>query len=62
MKKEIKITNNELFYNGYSLTSLAKKYGTPLRLSFLGVILLNRTARTDPPVDLQASQVPGRGG
>ena len=38
MKKEIKLINNELFYNGYSLTNLAKKYGTPLRVSFLGVI------------------------
>ena len=38
MKKEIKLQNNELFYNGYSLTSLAQKYGTPLRVSFLGVI------------------------
>ena len=38
MKKEIKLQNNELFYNGYSLTNLAKKYGTPLRVSFLGVI------------------------
>ena len=38
MKKEINQQNNELFYNGYSLTSLAMKYGTPLRVSFLGVI------------------------
>ena len=38
MKKEINLKNNELFYNGYSLTSLAMKYGTPLRVSFLGVI------------------------
>ena len=38
MKKEIKVINNELLYNGYSLTSLARKYGTPLRVSFLGVI------------------------
>ena len=38
MKKEIVLKNNELFYNGYSLTNLAKKYGTPLRVSFLGVI------------------------
>ena len=38
MKKEIKINNNELLYNGFSLTKLAKKYGTPLRVSFLGVI------------------------
>ena len=38
MKKEINLKNNELFYNGYSLTNLAMKYGTPLRVSFLGVI------------------------
>ena len=38
MKKEINLQKNELFYNGYSLTSLAMKYGTPLRVSFLGVI------------------------
>ncbi len=37
-KKEIELRNNELFYNGFSLTNLAKKYGTPLRVSFLGVI------------------------
>lgn len=38
MKKLREFKNGELFYNGYSLTSLAKKYGTPLKITFLDVI------------------------
>ena len=30
--------NGKLFYNGYDLHSLAKEYGTPLRISFLDII------------------------
>ena len=38
MKKLKEIKNNELYYNGYSLTSLARQYGTPLKITFLDVI------------------------
>ncbi|MBO7536335.1 MAG: hypothetical protein J6T34_04255, partial [Bacilli bacterium] len=38
MKRLKEIKNNELFYNGYSLTALARKYGTPLKITFLDVI------------------------
>ena len=38
MKKLKVIKNNELFYNGYSLKDLARKYGTPLKITFLDVI------------------------
>ena len=38
MKRIKEIKNNELFYNGYSLTALARKYGTPLKITFLDVI------------------------
>ena len=38
MKKLKVIKNNELFYNGYSLKYLAKKYGTPLKITFLDII------------------------
>lgn len=38
MKRVKEIKNNELYYNGYSLLDLAKKYGTPLKVTFLDVI------------------------
>ena len=38
MKKLRTIKNNELYYNGYSLVSLAEKYHTPLKITFLDVI------------------------
>ena len=38
MKRLREIKNGELYYNGYNLTSLAKKYGTPLKITFLDVI------------------------
>lgn len=38
MKKEMAIVEDEIHYAGYSLVDLAKKYGTPLRVSFLNVI------------------------
>lgn len=38
MKKEIKIENGKLIYNSVVLENIAKKYGTPLRITFLDVI------------------------
>ena len=38
MKRLREIKNNELYYNGYNLKDLAKKYGTPLKVTFLDVI------------------------
>lgn len=38
MKKLMKIENNSMYYNNYNLASLAEKYGTPLRVTFLDVI------------------------
>lgn len=38
MKKELKIENHELFYNNENLKSLAEKYGTPLKVTFLDLI------------------------
>ncbi len=38
MKKEVKIENHELFYNNVNLKSLAEKYGTPLKVTFLDLI------------------------
>ena len=38
MKRLKVIKDNELFYDGYSLKDLAKKYGTPLKITFLDVI------------------------
>lgn len=38
MKKEITLTNSSLFYNDTNLTDLAKKYGTPLKITFLDLI------------------------
>lgn len=36
--KRYEIIDNEGYYHGLSLTSLAKKYGTPLKITFLDVI------------------------
>lgn len=38
MKKEMAMVDDEIQYDGHSLVDLAKKYGTPLRVSFLNVI------------------------
>lgn len=38
MKKLRDVKNGELYYNGYNLTELAKRYGTPLKITFLDVI------------------------
>ncbi len=38
MKILREIKNNELYYNGFNLKTLAKKYGTPLKVTFLDVI------------------------
>ena len=38
MKKLREIKGNELYYNGFNLKDLAKKYGTPLKITFLDVI------------------------
>lgn len=38
MEKLIQAKNNEIYYYGHSLTDLAKKYGTPLKITFLDVI------------------------
>ena len=38
MKKLIQEKNNELCYYGFSLKDLAAKYGTPLKITFLGII------------------------
>lgn len=38
MQKLREIKNGNLFYNGYDLEALANKYGTPLKVTFLGVI------------------------
>ena len=38
MKKLREIKGNELYYNGFNLKELAKKYGTPLKITFLDVI------------------------
>ncbi|MDY4146179.1 MAG: hypothetical protein SOY54_08215 [Bacilli bacterium] len=38
MKKEIKVKNEQLYYNNVNLNSLAEKYGTPLKVTFLDLI------------------------
>lgn len=38
MKKEIKVKNEQLYYNNVNLNSLAQKYGTPLKVTFLDLI------------------------
>ncbi len=38
MKTLREIKNNELYYNGFNLKELAKKYGTPLKITFLDII------------------------
>ena len=37
-KKEIKIIDGEMYYYGFNLVDLAKKYGTPLKITFLDLI------------------------
>ncbi len=38
MDKLLKVKNNEIEYFGHNLTNLAKKHGTPLKITFLDII------------------------
>ena len=38
MDKLLKNINGELYYYGYNLKELAKKYKTPLKITFLDII------------------------
>ncbi|MBR4237597.1 hypothetical protein IKQ02_04095 [bacterium] len=47
MDKLVEVKNGELFYNGYSLKELAKKYDTPLKVTFLDLIKARITTLKD---------------